>query len=194
MSLNTDFEIDFNDFPDLPEFQDDEIAPFSPPVESPPKRTTPATPTSWPPKLVFDLALGLDNSDEIAERYGLTEQTLEKFFTLPKFRQEVASLTRELRENNTIFLNKAKVQAETYLADMDDLMRDINTSPTVKLSIFQTLAKLADLEPKPDPVNPLGQFAPQQGGAMRMVVEWVGGPKDHSDLSDQQHMVIEAEN
>ena len=111
-------------------------------------RKSAVIPNSWPPKLVFDLALGLDNPEEIACRYDITTEQLDRLFEFPKFRQDVASLTRELRENNTIFLNKAKVQAETYLEDMHLLMQSADTSPRDKIEIFKTLTKLADLEPK----------------------------------------------
>lgn len=109
---------------------------------------TPVSPNRWPPQLVFDLALGLDDNATIEQRYNLTQEQLQRLFALPLFRQEVALLMRELREKNTIFRNKAKVQAETYLETLDELMYDAGTPASTKLAIFQTLAKYGDLEPK----------------------------------------------
>lgn len=146
----------------------------------------PTFPSKWSPKLVFDLALGLDGYDTLYERYDLNKETLDYLFEQPIFRKEVATLTRELREKNTIFRAKAKTQAEMYLEDIHTLMGDADTPASTKLSIFQTLTKLGELEPelkKPAPAtNPLLN----PGQAVRMVVEWVGGPKDMSPVSNQE--------
>jgi len=149
----------------------------------PPAPVSPPSPNRWPPQLIFDLALGLDGYEEIEARYNLAPTQLERLFTLPGFRQEVAVLTRELRSNNTIFTHKAKIQAETYLDTMNDLMNDPTTPASTKLSIFQTLTKLGNLEPKEAKSDALQAGQGQQ--AMRMVVEWVGGPQDHSPLAKQ---------
>jgi len=148
-----------------------------------PLTPTPSLPNRWPPQLVFDLALGLDGYEELEARYALNKHQLDRLFELPTFRQEVALLTRELRDSNEIFKNKAKVQAEAYLDDMHELMKDRNTPASTKLSIFQTLTKLGSLEPKEEPATPAAMFQPAAGQAMRMVVEWIGGPKDHSPIA-----------
>jgi hypothetical protein len=140
-------------------------------------------PNRWPPQLIFDLALGLDcEIDVLGQRYDITPQDLEKLYTLPHFRQEVALMTRELNEKNTIFKTKAKVQAEDCLDDMYGLMKDADTPASTKLAIFQTLAKFGELEPKKEVVNPLNpNLAP--GQSMRMVVEWSGGTEDYSPVA-----------
>ena len=171
----TDTAHDLNDIFDIPA-ELIELPELSPP--------TPVLPNRWPPQLVFDLALGLeDNYEVLATRYDLTPQTIERLFTLPKFRQEVASLSVELRESNAQFKYKAKAQAETYLNDMDDLMNDRETPPSIKLAIFQAMTKLGDLEPKPEPQQLQNGLIPQ-GSSGRMIVEWVGGPQDHSPISE----------
>lgn len=143
----------------------------------------PATPNRWPPQLVFDLALGLDDYPTLENRFNLDSGDLDRLFALAPFRAEVANLTRELHENNSIFKYKAKAQAETYLEELDHLMGLPDTAPSVKLSIFQTLAKYGELEPLP-PKAEAQTAALAPGQAMRMVVEWVGGPKDMSPVSN----------
>jgi hypothetical protein len=147
----------------------------------------PATPNRWPPQLIFDLALGLDCEDEtLLQRYELTPQDLAALYALPHFRQEVALMTRELNEKNTIFKTKAKVQAEDCLDDMYDLMKSDDTAASTKLAIFQTLAKFGELEPKKDVVNPLNPSGLQPGQSMRMVVEWSGGTEDYSPVANKE--------
>ena len=167
--LNACFEIDEDILPD------------------PTLSVAPSTPNKWPPQLVFDLALGLDDYTTLEARYNLTSAQIEQLFDLPHFRQEVALLTKELRNTNEIFKNKAKVQAETYLENMDHLMHDSETPASTKLAIFQTLTKLASLEPAPPkaPISNQSQLIPE-GSSGRMIVEWIGGPKDHSPVAIEE--------
>jgi hypothetical protein len=102
---------------------------------------------TWPPQLVFDLALGLEGYEEIELRHGISKDDLEKLYNHTVFRREVANLTRELRESNKIFRAKAKTQAEFHLETMNDLMSAPETPASTKLAIFQTLAKYGELEP-----------------------------------------------
>jgi hypothetical protein len=148
-------------------------------------RIAETSPNRWPPQLVFDLALGLDcDEDTLFQRYDLTQQELDKLYTLPLFRQEVALMTRELREKNTIFKVKAKTQAEEYLKDMHELMGNEDTPASTKLSIFQTLAKYGELEPKKDQPGLLPALQPGQN--MRMIVEWSGGTTDYSPVANKE--------
>ena len=152
-----------------------------------PRSTKKATPNKWPPQLIFDLALGLDCEEEtLQERYNLTPADLASLYALPHFRQEVALMTRELNEKNTIFKTKAKVQAEDCLDDMYNLMKDMDTPAGTKLAIFQTLAKFGELEPKKEVTGPLGAGTLAPGQSMRMVVEWSGGTEDYSPVANKE--------
>ena len=168
--LNDDFDVDL----------DLEVCALPPAALAPAR---PSSPNRWPPQLVFDLALGLEDYESIGLRHNISASEIDKLYESKLFRREVAAMTRELQESNMIFRSKAKIQAEAYLGHIHELMDDPDTAPSVKLQIFQTLAKLGDLEPK----EPKGAQIPgvPQGGAMRMVVEWVGGPKDHSPVSHE---------
>ncbi len=149
-------------------------------------KVDPTTPNRWPPQLVFDLALGLDcEQDTLESRYDLSPQDIEKLFTLPHFRQEVALMTRELNEKNTIFKTKAKVQAEDCLDDMYNLMKDRDTPASTKLAIFQALAKYGELEPKQEKGGSLIP-ALQPGQSARMIVEWFGGATDYSPVAKKE--------
>ena len=176
--------------PDNKDFAVDDFGLDQETIPAPSPSPSPIPPCNrWSPQLIFDLALGLDDYETIGSRYGITAEYLERLYELPVFRQEVALLTRELREKNEIFKHKSKVLAETYLDEMAALMLDRETAAGTKLSIFQTLAKYGELEPKEKPQTYGPNLNP--GQAMRMVVEWVGGPKDHSPLVAQNAKMVE---
>ena len=153
LALNLEFTVD--DFVDLS--PTGSLIPF----------TTNPTSNRWPPQLVFDLALGLEDTETLLIRHSLSQAQLDRLYTLPPFQKELASLAKELHDNNTIFKSKAKVQADSYLQVMDDLMHAKETPAGTKLSIFQTLVKLAELEPEKRTEN-------QGNTQMRLIVEWVG--------------------
>ena len=140
----------------------------------------------WPPQLVFDLALALDPVESILLRHDLTHRELELLYENPSFQKELAKLTHELRESNTLFKHKAKAQAETYLETMDHLMSDMETPASTKLAIFQTLTKLAELEPAPKkPEMPSG------GGITRMIVEWTANAAPTQDYAQSLNQAAE---
>lgn len=132
----------------MADFPDDFNTDFTIPEDACALTLPPPPPNRWPPQLVFDLALGLDGYEAIEARYSLTREQLDRLYALPLFRQEVALLKRELANNNSIFKHKAKIQAESYLTEMDALMQEPSTPASTKLEIFKTMAKYGDLEPK----------------------------------------------
>jgi hypothetical protein len=104
--------------------------------------------TPWPPLLPIDLALGLDDIPVILARHGLTEKDYTQLADLPAFRLELMKISKEIRENGLSFARKSAYQAESYLEDLDLLMQNVDTPPSIKLDIFKTLAKMGGLEPK----------------------------------------------
>jgi len=106
------------------------------------------TPNRWSPKLVFDLALGLDDLESILTRHGISYGDYNAISDNPTFRRELVSATKELQETGVTFKRKAAIQAELYLEEMDSLMRADITPPSVKTDIFKTMAKLGELEPE----------------------------------------------
>jgi hypothetical protein len=106
--------------------------------------------STWPPQFTMDLALGVEDLGSILDRYGLVKAQFDHLYALPAFRMELAALRKEVAEKGITFRRKAALQAEMYLAELDNLMADVSGSvaPGVKVDIFKTLAKLGDLEPK----------------------------------------------
>jgi len=105
-------------------------------------------PNPWPPRLVLDLAMGLDDVETILTRYDVPVSLYHTLLQNPHFRRELVVATKELQENGVTFKRKAALQAEMYLEDMDNVMRDDRTPPSVKKDIFIHMAKLGELEPE----------------------------------------------
>ena len=109
--------------------------------------TTKTGPNPWPPQLIMDLALNIDLEETVLERHGLTPIDLEKLYTIPQFRREIAFLMRELRDTGVTFSRKAATQAEEYLSIMDDVMRSADTPASTRLAIFSKVTTLGKLDP-----------------------------------------------
>ena len=116
------------------------------PTLRPPPPATPVNP--WNPRLVMDLAVGVDPVNEILDSHGLDFDDLERLMNNPTFRRELASLRREVAENGTSFRSKARMQAESYLSTLDDIVLDTNAPTSVRLEGIKSAVRWADLEPK----------------------------------------------
>lgn len=106
------------------------------------------SPNPWDPRLVMDLAIGVDGLDDILLRYGLTQEDYDALTTVPTFRRELSTTLRELRENGVTFIKKAKIQAESYLVDLDDMVQDKNVPAATRLDAIKSIVKWGGLEPK----------------------------------------------
>ena len=108
------------------------------------------SPNPWPPKLVIDLALGLDHLDDILAAHGLTRPQYDRLTEIPTFRRELASTMRDLRENGVPFARKAAIQAESYLVNLDEMVHDLDVPASTRLEAIKSVVKWGKLEPKED--------------------------------------------
>lgn len=108
----------------------------------------PASTNQWDPRLMMDLALGLEDLQEVLARYQLTEQEYNRLCTIPSFKQELLLTIRDVQADGVTFQRKAKIQAEAYLDILDDLVYDEDMVGSTRLSAIQSIVKWAGLEPK----------------------------------------------
>lgn len=101
----------------------------------------------YPPQLLLDLALGVDDTYTILARYDVTPEQYESLMGNPTFRAQLLQTQRQVAEEGAAFKLKAKLFSESHLQTMDDMMNDVTTPPATKLGIWQTATKLAGLEP-----------------------------------------------
>ena len=112
-----------------------------------PRSSRPA-PNPWDPRLVMDLALGLDTLEAILDRYELVQDDYDRLCEVPAFRRDLGVMMRELRENGVTFSRKAALQAESYLLDVDDMVQDKSVPASTRLTAIQWTAKMGKLEPR----------------------------------------------
>lgn len=109
-----------------------------------------SSPAPWHPRLTFDIALGDDAAEALQDRYNLTQEQLDAYYIIPAFRREVADHQKTIREEGITFRQKAKVQAEMYLENLDRIVNDVEVSAATRLDAIKSVVKWADLEPKVD--------------------------------------------
>ena len=127
-----------------PDPQEAETNPYS--LRTAPQLLAPAEP--WPPKLAFDLALGIDTPELICDQYGLSENEFLAILNNPTFRKELAQHHKDLRENGITFKTKAKLQAEEYLGVLHEIIMSPDTAASVKTGAIKDIVKWAGYEPK----------------------------------------------
>jgi hypothetical protein len=113
-----------------------------------PKSTGAQSPNPWDPRLVMDLTLAIDSHEEILERYGLTDAQYNRLMEVPSFRRDLAVALRDNRENGVSYAAKARVQAESYLVHVDELVNDQTVAASTRLDAVKWITKMGRLEPK----------------------------------------------
>ncbi len=108
-----------------------------------------ASASTWSPKLVFELALGLDPLAEILERHKLTQAEYEHLSNHPAFRHDLAMQRLDVQENGVTYKRKAAMQAESYLQDLHMIVTDSSgdVPASTRLDAIKYVTKVAELEP-----------------------------------------------
>lgn len=138
--INQEFDLDHDFF----------LSNTLPPRQPPPSLPQTVSPNLWDPRLVLDLAVGVDSLEDILIRYDLSEREFELLNQVQAFRRELALTIRDVRENGVPFTSKARVQAESYLEVVDNMVLDSETPASVRLDAIKSIVKWGKLEPKDD--------------------------------------------
>lgn len=102
----------------------------------------------WTTALVFDVALGLEDEETILYRHGLDSGDWCHINAHPLFQRQVAEQARDINETGVSFRTKARIQAEMYLKNVDQMIAAPHTDQKVRLEAIRSMVKWADLEPK----------------------------------------------
>ena len=129
------------DYEDLPA----QSSPDQPVIFTPIKREAV---NRWDPRLILDLALGVEDLDTVLPRYNLTPDDYETLAHSPIFRRELALTIRDVRENGLPFKAKARVQAEAYLEVLDELVYSDGTPASTRLEAIKSTVAWGGLIPK----------------------------------------------
>ena len=118
------------------------------------------SPNKWDPRLLLDLVIAVDSLEVILDRYDLSREEYNILSSNLVFRRELAATMRDIRENGASFRAKARIQAESYLPVVDEMVWDIDIAPSTKLDAIKSIVRWGDLEPK-DKKEQVQQTAPQ---------------------------------
>lgn len=101
-----------------------------------------------PPEFVLEVALGVEDEYDVAERYGYSREQFDILNGLKPFQIAVKKTRADLDKNGDMFRAKAHIMAEKVM-DSGFAKAIDNTTPLKEVTEFlKTLASLADLAPK----------------------------------------------
>ena len=99
-------------------------------------------------ELILQCAIGLEEPEILAERYGLTPEQWQKLKDYKPFWMAVEKQKAELEASGLTFKLKAKALTEDVFEEAYRLARSHEASLIQKLEFIKLGAKLADMEPK----------------------------------------------
>lgn len=111
-------------------------------------RNTMDSPGLWNPRMVFDVALGIEDAEIIAARYDLTKEEFNYLIAQPSFRKELAVYVSTFKEHGVSFGVKAKLIAEEMLDDMFKIIRDQHIEARVRADTWWKVVQAAGLASK----------------------------------------------
>lgn len=107
----------------------------------------PALAEPWPSGLVFDLALGIDSTQTILDRYAISPEDYEQFMAIPAFRRELAETMRKNQEEGISFSRKMANIAEECIPTIYNIIKDPLVPASTRGDLWKHTAKLGKLEP-----------------------------------------------
>lgn len=101
-----------------------------------------------PQELILTIAMGMEEPQEVAARYGFEGARWNKLQEWKPFRDAVAQKTAELETSGITFKIKAKALTEDVFEDAYKIARSNDATLLQKLEFIKLGAKLGDMEPK----------------------------------------------
>jgi hypothetical protein len=154
--------------------------------------TDPFEGVSIPAHLVLELAADVYEVEELAEKYGFTHEALKRIVANPVVHAQVVQKKAEIAGSGITFRLKTAVMAEEVMVKLYDKVLHDECNTDMMLDIGKWLAKLADLEPKPNAVPQSGPgFSisiniPQLGASPAQVIEIHQDPVEAPPIPDEE--------
>lgn len=101
-----------------------------------------------PQEMILAVAIGMEDAQEIASRYGFEGARWEKLQSWKPFNDAVAKQRSELETSGMTFRIKAKALTEDVFEDAYKIARSNDATLLQKLEFIKLGAKLGDMEPK----------------------------------------------
>jgi len=160
-------------------------------------------------RAIFDIALGIDNLQDIASRHDFTPKELKTLVARPEIRKLLDAKRRELESTGVTFRSKCVVLADELLVSVFNKACDPDTRLDVKADVLKKLVEWGELGPKKEeqPLQSLPMVninigsdgsqtisvQPGQPDAAPSPVEIQGSPQ-HSDPPDYLRQPFQLQN
>lgn len=108
------------------------------------------TSANVPQELIWHVAAGLEEPDDIARRFGYEGEVWDKLKAHPPFQAAVRTQQAEFELNGFTAKNKFRLMAGDLGEKLYTMARHPDASIGQVHEAFKTFAKLADMEPKPE--------------------------------------------
>lgn len=119
-------------------------------------------------RLACELALKMDDTESVFERYGYSADEAAALMESPAFTAMLERVGTEIRENGVSFRMKAKAISEELLPTAFDLATDPLVSAAVRADLIKWSAKVAGNEPAPTKGEVAG------GGGFNLSITFAG--------------------
>src|SRR5258705_3522440 len=117
------------------------------------------------PKMMLELASGLEEGWEIADRYGYSDREWAEMSAQEGFQKQIAALQAEMKLNGVTFARKAAMMAEDLLTDLFVLAKQSKSLSEV-LEVARFAARMGRLEPQ------TGDKAGGTGGGNQFAIQF----------------------
>lgn len=98
------------------------------------------------PRMIYDLATGMEDPDEVAKRYGFEGEEWDQLAQRPELIREVKQQAAELAKNGTTFKNKARLLTNSMLDDLYKAAMREDVPVKDKAQALLAVTKLAGLD------------------------------------------------
>jgi hypothetical protein len=109
-----------------------------------------------PASMVLQIATGMEDEYDIAERFHFDRERYDQLKTWPPFQKQIAEKRAELQAQGVTFRIQSAYMAEDLAKDVYKVAKSNEATFMQKLEAFRTFTKLADLEPKANAVASTG--------------------------------------
>ncbi len=99
-----------------------------------------------PQQMLLEIAGGMENPQDIAERYGYTPRAFAQLAATDAYKQQVLRYEAELRASGVTFARKAAMLAEDLLVDVYKMAKG-SSDPQQVLEAAKFMARMGRLEP-----------------------------------------------
>lgn len=114
-------------------------------------------PADLPEQFYVDLAVGLQPFEDICDNYEIPEKDIANLVSDAHYQRRFRLACQAVEDDGRAFRARCRTLATKHLLSLENLIIDPETSASVRLETFKTLAKFGELEPaKPEQAGAVG--------------------------------------